>query len=259
MASYISNEPIILKEKSIEYNILDPKEYGFDFYSDILYTSSKYIKSNPTITRKFLEASLKGWYYAFENITETAEIIHNKYNSQNKTLVHLIKEGDVLKKLAFDKSDRLIGCIEKNRLLEIVNVFKVLGVVKNDMDIDSFIYEFNPHSNIVVKLTSEQKDILILIGVFSILIFIIITILLRKNQKSKDLLNTVINSTTDLIFYKDSQFNYIGCNDAFSEFVGKSKKQIIGSCDYDLFEDADAQLFRNNDIKALEDNSINIY
>lgn len=31
MASYISNEPIILQEKGISYKIFHPKDYGFDF------------------------------------------------------------------------------------------------------------------------------------------------------------------------------------------------------------------------------------
>jgi len=44
MASYISNEPILLQEKGIKYKIFHPKNYGFDFYSDILFTSSKFIK-----------------------------------------------------------------------------------------------------------------------------------------------------------------------------------------------------------------------
>ena len=44
MASYMSNEPIILESKNIKYKIFSPKEYGFDFYNDILFSSSKYIK-----------------------------------------------------------------------------------------------------------------------------------------------------------------------------------------------------------------------
>ena len=39
MTSYISNEPYLLKERGIDYTIFDPKDYGFDFYSDLLFTS----------------------------------------------------------------------------------------------------------------------------------------------------------------------------------------------------------------------------
>ena len=86
MGSYLSNEPYILKNKGIEYDIFNPKDYGFDFYGGILFTSQKELKNNPIRVKKFTEATLKGWAYAFENIEETAKLIYNKYNTQNKSL-----------------------------------------------------------------------------------------------------------------------------------------------------------------------------
>ena len=41
MASYISNEPFILKQKGVEFTVFDPKDHGFSFYSDILFTSEE--------------------------------------------------------------------------------------------------------------------------------------------------------------------------------------------------------------------------
>ena len=70
------------------------------------------------------------------------------------------------------------------------------------------------------------------------------------------LVNSVINSTDDLIFYKDLNFNYIGCNKAFENFVGKKKKEIVGKTDFDLFEEEHALLFREMDIKMLESKEI---
>lgn len=72
------------------------------------------------------------------------------------------------------------------------------------------------------------------------------------------LTNSVINSTDDLIFYKDIDFNYIGCNKEFEEFVGKKKSEIIGKNDFDLFDKEYALLFRKMDIKMLETQKINI-
>ena len=42
IASYISNEPYVLKELGGNPVIFNPKYFGFDFYSDILATSKKY-------------------------------------------------------------------------------------------------------------------------------------------------------------------------------------------------------------------------
>ena len=39
------------------------------------------------------------------------------------------------------------------------------------------------------------------------------------------LIESIINATDDLVFFKDKAFNYLGCNDAFLKFVGKQKKR----------------------------------
>ena len=36
-SAYISNEAFLLKQKGVKYNIFNPKDYGFDFYDDILF------------------------------------------------------------------------------------------------------------------------------------------------------------------------------------------------------------------------------
>ncbi len=77
--SYITNEPFRLKKANIEPVIFDPKDYGFDFYSDILFTSEDEIKNHKRRVIKFKEASLKGWKYAFEHIEESVEVMIRLY------------------------------------------------------------------------------------------------------------------------------------------------------------------------------------
>ena len=47
MGAYASNEPYLLKEKGIESQIFDPADYGFDLYSDLLFTSNEEIRKHP--------------------------------------------------------------------------------------------------------------------------------------------------------------------------------------------------------------------
>ena len=181
MASYISNEPIRMEDKGIGYKIFDPKEYGFHFYSDILFTSSKFIKKNPKLTKDFYDATIKGWQYAFDNISQTAEIINNHYNTQHKTLLQLIKEGEILKHLAF-KKDTPLGYLDKKQLNDIVKVYQVLGIATKDIDIDSFIYEYNHPMELAFKL--KYKDIWFLVIIFILLLvslnFILLFVSLRN-------------------------------------------------------------------------------
>ena len=143
MACYLSNEPYLLSQKNIEYNIFNPADYGFDFYGGILYTSTKEIKTNPFRVKNFHDATIKGWTYAFENIEETAKIIYDKYNTQKKSLDSLIYEGKVLKKLAkFEQG--LLGNIDIKKINEIKRLYLLLELSRNSkLDIENFIYDKN--------------------------------------------------------------------------------------------------------------------
>ena len=82
---YYSNETYALDKRGIAYDVWDPKNYGFDFYNDLLFTSKKELKNNPQMVENFRSASLKGWKYAFDHIDETVAMILLKYNTQNKS------------------------------------------------------------------------------------------------------------------------------------------------------------------------------
>ena len=169
MGCYMSNEPIVMRDKGIDYKVFHPKDYGFHFYSDILFTSSEYMKKNPQITKNFYDATIKGWEYAFEHISETAELIHEKYNTQNKTLIHLIKEGEVLKNMSY-RENKSIGDLDKDQLKEIVNVYKVFGLVNKDIDFESFIYEHNHPTEFAFSLSYD--DIFNIVLLFIVLLLV---------------------------------------------------------------------------------------
>lgn len=258
MASYISNEAVVLERKNINYRVFHPKDYGFNFYSDILFTSSKFIEENPTTTLRFYEASIKGWEYAFKNKLETANIIYEKYNTQNKPLINLLREGEILEKLAITEDNDQIGRLNKDKLKEILNTFKVLGLTKDDINFDEFIYEKNHSRTLTFELTYEKQLILWMFLFFTISVFLIIITSVNRIHNKRELLKSVINSTDDLIFYKDRRLRYIGCNEAFERYVGLPLEQFIGKDDFELFENKYAKIFRDNDLKVLNTKKVSI-
>lgn len=137
---FTTNELYELDKKGIDYRVWDPKDYGFDFYNDILFTSKELLNKNPILIEKFKSASLKGWEYAFSNIEETAQLIYKKYNSQNKTVEQLIYEAKELKKLAYYKNKKL-GDINENSIQRIYDIYNLLSLSKNKIDLDEFIFK----------------------------------------------------------------------------------------------------------------------
>jgi PAS domain S-box-containing protein len=71
-------------------------------------------------------------------------------------------------------------------------------------------------------------------------------------QRQSDLINSLLDSIPDIIFFKDINGVYLGCNPLFAEFVGKSKDEIVGKTDYDFFDKEIADFFRDNDKCMLE-------
>ena len=77
----------------------------------------------------------------------------------------------------------------------------------------------------------------------------------NKLYKSQNLIQSVINNIQDIIFFKDKDFKYIGCNEAFLRFTGKeSTEQIVGKDDFELFDKETASFFREMDEKMLREN-----
>ena len=69
-------------------------------------------------------------------------------------------------------------------------------------------------------------------------------------QKNK-FLRTLIDAIPDLIFYKDCNRAYLGCNRAFEAFAGRPEKDLIGCTDLDIFRTDVAISFREKDLDIL--------
>ena len=63
------------------------------------------------------------------------------------------------------------------------------------------------------------------------------------------MLNQLLNSIPDIIFFKDLKGVYLGCNNAFARFVGMAPSEIISRTDFDLFDkDIAAEFVRNDQL-----------
>ena len=157
MLSYTTNEPFLLKEKGYESQIFHPKDYGFDFYEELIFTTKEFAQNNPKLVKDFYKATIMGWEYAFNNIDETVKLIHKKYNPQNKSLESLIFEANEMKKLAFDKNGK-IGTITQERINLIINTYRVMGLIKENLNSEDIIYTKHLEDNFL--LNDKEKNYL---------------------------------------------------------------------------------------------------
>jgi len=156
MSAYISKAPFYLQKNNIKYTVFEPKEYGFDMYSDLLYTNKELIANDPNMVKAFKKASLKGWKYAYSHIEESAQLIYEKYNTQNLSKEELIFEANELKKLSFYNTN-ILGDINKSTLKRISDLYKVMGVLDEQIDLAEFVYDDN-YNDII--FTNEEINYL---------------------------------------------------------------------------------------------------
>jgi PAS domain S-box-containing protein len=71
-----------------------------------------------------------------------------------------------------------------------------------------------------------------------------------KHQAS--LINALLDSMPDMIFFKDLQGCYLGCNANFLAFAGVSKEALVSKTDYEHFDHSIAEAFQQNDRWVLE-------
>jgi len=156
MTAYLSNEPIVAKEKGIEVVIFNPKEYGFAGYGDILFCSQEMIDKHPKIVQDFYNASRKGWEYAFSNIDEVVDLIYYRYNSLNKSKKALKDEAQVLKQLSGYGHN--FGEFNKEKIKAISQMFNFMVKEKYNFDyLKNFIY--NPKSTYNKKINFTEKEL----------------------------------------------------------------------------------------------------
>jgi len=156
--SYISNEPYLAKMMGMDISILNPSDYGFERYGDILFTLQETINNNPKLVENMYKASKKGFEYAFTHIDEVVDIIYKRYNSQNKSKEALLNEARILKKMT--GLGQNFGELNQSKVDSIAYIYSYSGTVKYKQDnLLNFIYRPKKRDN-NLNLTKEEEDYL---------------------------------------------------------------------------------------------------
>jgi len=72
-------------------------------------------------------------------------------------------------------------------------------------------------------------------------------------RRERSLLRSLIDAIPDLLFYKDKEGAYLGCNAAFEKYAGLTEKDLVGRTDRDLLQRELADFYRAKDQQILTD------
>ncbi len=68
----------------------------------------------------------------------------------------------------------------------------------------------------------------------------------------KSRLRYMIDAIPDLIFFKDTESKFRGCNTAFEKYINKKSEEIVGLTEYELFRKSDASGYTKSDKRIIE-------
>ena len=154
MPAYIANEPFLFKEKGYDVNIINPTNYGFDMYGDMLFTNEDEAKNNPDRVEKFKEATLKGWKYALENKEEIIQLINEKY-TQEKSIEHLRYEANAIDSL-INKDVTPLGYLDQGRIRYISEMYEYYGLTESKIDLNDFLFDEISKKDKKLSLSDEE-------------------------------------------------------------------------------------------------------
>jgi signal transduction histidine kinase/ABC-type nitrate/sulfonate/bicarbonate transport system substrate-binding protein len=191
----ITVEPYALSNMGYKTTIINPINYGIDFYGDLLFTTVKMARNQPRTVEKFNEASLKGWHYAMSHPEEIAEYILKLPGVKDRgiTREHLLNEAKEMKKLILPELIE-IGHVNVGRWENMLNIYKQLGLAEKETTIDGLLFR-----SINNKKVQYFDYLLYVIGIAGLLF--IINIMgnwqLRKQvlKRTSDLQTEIVNRT----------------------------------------------------------------
>ncbi|NOQ76975.1 MAG: response regulator [Methylococcaceae bacterium] len=138
ITGYSTSQLYDFQKQGVAINVMNPKDYGINFYGDILFTSQSKLKKNSEELDKFVRASLKGWNYALTHQKQLIRIIQSQYNA-DKTDAELAYEASKMVELmAYPLIE--VGYMNQDRWDNIAKTFESLGLTNKAFDYESFIY-----------------------------------------------------------------------------------------------------------------------
>jgi ABC-type nitrate/sulfonate/bicarbonate transport system substrate-binding protein len=67
LPGYVTNQPITLRNKGIDVNVITADSEGLHIYGSVFFTSEKLIKDRPDLVARFMRALQRGWQDAFDH------------------------------------------------------------------------------------------------------------------------------------------------------------------------------------------------
>lgn len=138
----LANEPYLLQQQGIGYHVINPKDYGINFYSDILFTTQRFYQEQRAVALAFRSASLRGWRYAMVHPEKTIDLISQFYPIDKDKAWLRYEANEMREQILPDLVE--IGYMSRLRWEQIAEQLGLIGITSDaGVDLDAFIDQPN--------------------------------------------------------------------------------------------------------------------
>jgi len=252
---YLTRLPSPKHGNEFEPAILNPLDYGVDFYGDTLFTSKAFLDAKPDVVARFRRASAKGWQYAMEHREEIADLVltfptgrPTKKNDRQTLLAEAGVMNDMILPVLVE-----IGHMNPGRWQRMADVYLELGMVTSTDRMEDFVYAVDTESQRLRKQLQVLGIVIAAITLLSILSLVWVRLLRsqvrvrtqelveRQAQHAAELgtanarMATILDNIPDLAWVKDQDGRFVAVNRALAVVMGFSApSEMIGKTDLDI-------------------------
>ncbi len=163
MVGYLTDQPYWFEQRGRPVTVLDPRDYGIDFYGDNLFTTEEEIRTHPERVEKVVRAVQRGWAYALEHPEEIIDLILTRYDTRNLSRDHLQFEALQTRNIILPKFIE-IGTYEPARFSKMAEVYALLGFADHAKVDQGFFHSPDDSEqparidDVSLGLTQEERD-----------------------------------------------------------------------------------------------------
>ena len=234
VSAYLTNQPKWFAEQGVAVNIIDPVNFGVDFYGDLLFTSENYLKQSPEKAIAFKNASIKGWQYAINNQDEIINLIIEKYHSK-QSKAHLKFEAEnterMIKPLTIP-----IGTTYPERFHRIANIYRTLNMVPLNAIEEGLLID-----DYLKNAAEKERQLLYYTLVFVVLLVLSISLLMIFNKRLRRLvafrtgeLNQVNNDLANKVEMIALQNDALQLEKLNAESASKAKSDFVSNMSHEI-------------------------
>ena len=241
MGVYLINRPFLLDKAGISYRILNPINYGIDFYGDTLFTTEDEVNKHPERVERFLQATLRGWQYAMDHSDEIIDLLIKQYDVK-ESREHLEFEVQVMKELMLPNLVE-IGHMNPGRWQRMADVFVKQGKAPKNYSLDGFIYTPNKpwYKQYWIRYLFIALVLLLVVTVFFLYYWQLSKrlkrVIFERNVAEKDNLRlgqVLERSSNEIYIFDVDTLRFIQVNECARQNLGYSMDELQNLTPLDL-------------------------